>query len=275
MIIFRSALLLVVVIFSISACKTAEVKTGNKKETAQGKEKTDKHVGCENVHWKHAKGEEGPETWKDLCDDYKACGGKVQSPIDIVSKDAKPGEKLSAFKFAYTSTDTNIVNNGHTVQFNVSGDNKVTIGDKEYKLLQFHYHAKSEHTVDGKQFPLEVHFVHKHSDTDFAVLGMVFNEGKENALFAKYLKSFPTEKGEHKGEDKIDLIGLFPKDKSYYHYSGSLTTPPCSEVVSWYVLKTPLTASKDQLEAFSKILHNNFRPVMPLNGRDVTAFAQK
>jgi len=100
----------------------------------------------------------------------------------------------------------------------------------------------------------------------------MFKVGKENALFAKYLNHFPKEKGTYNSEDTIDLSSLFPSDKTYYNYSGSLTTPPCSEVVNWYVLKNLVTASKEQIELLSIILKNNFRPVQPINGRIIMSY---
>jgi len=229
---------------------------------------------CNEVHWSHHKGENGPENWKNLCDGFADCGGKAQSPIDITTKTLVTENKLIAPKFNYGKSKIAIINNGHTVQFNITSENKVSLNGKEYKLLQFHYHALSEHTVDGKHFPIEVHFVHQHSDTDFAVIGVLFEEGKENALFSKYLANFPTEKGNYDSEETFDILNVLPTNKSYYNYSGSLTTPPCSEVVNWYVLKTPLTASKKQIEVFSKILHDNYRPVQPINNRKIASFNQ-
>lgn len=229
---------------------------------------------CKNVHWSHHKGEEGPENWQNLCTGFSDCAGKVQSPINIETKDVSNKNNLVAPIFSYGTSKVAIVNNSHTVQFNIFGENNVNLNGKDYKLLQFHYHAKSEHTINGKHYPIEVHFVHKHSDSDFAVLGIMFKEGKENKLLAKYLDKFPTIKGVFKSEDTIAILSLFPKDKSYYNYKGSLTTPPCSEVVNWYVLKTPLTASKGQIEQFSKILNNNYRPIQSLNDRTVASFIE-
>ena len=148
------------------------------------------------------------------------------------------------------------------------------IGEKKYKLLQFHYHALSEHKINDAHSPIEVHFVHKNNDTDFAVLGFMFKEGKEYDLFSKYLTQFPTEKGDFVSEDVIDLKELIPSNLSYYNYSGSLTTPPCSEVVNWYVLQTPQEASAEQITEFSKILHNNYRPTKPLNERKVFSYTE-
>jgi len=183
-------------------------------------------------------------------------------------------DKLSAPKFDYGKSKVNIINNSHTIQFNVDGENTVNLNGKDYKLLQFHYHALSEHTINNKYFPLEVHFVHEYSDKDYAVIGVMIVEGKENELFNKYLDKFPLEKGEYKTDETIDLLSLLPNNKSYFYYCGSLTTPPCSEMVSWYVFKNPIEASKEQIEKFSKILNNNYRPLMLLNNRKIKLYSE-
>ena len=110
----------------------------------------------------------------------------------------------------YGTTTVDIINNGHTVQFNITGDNSISVEGKDYKLLQFHYHALSEHTVNGDHYPLEVHFVHKHSDSDLLVMGILFKEGESNPLFAKYLDNFPKEKGTFTAEDQIELMEVIP-----------------------------------------------------------------
>jgi carbonic anhydrase len=261
------------------ACKENGEKTKAHQNNATVNETVKQHKkddDCKDVHWSHHPGEHGPENWQNLCSGFSACGGKHQSPIDIDTQTVIKDSTLKAPVFHYQTSPVDIVNNGHTVQFNIQGDNTANLNGKYYKLLQFHYHSLSEHEIDHKHFPLEVHFVHKNTDTDYAVLGVMFKEGKNNLLFDKYLDKFPVKKGEYKAEnEQIDLISLLPQNKSYYLYNGSLTTPPCSEVVTWYVLKTPIEASKEQLEKFSKILDNNYRPVMPLNDRKVRLFEDK
>ncbi len=193
----------------------------------------------------------------------------AQSPINISISETVENTDLNGLEINYGTSEVNIVNNGHTVQFNTTGKHSIMISDKTYELAQFHFHALSEHTIDGAHYPIEVHFVHRHSDTDYAVIGIMYEEGNENALLAEFLSDFPTSEGNYSSDKKIKLSSLLPDDLSFYYYSGSLTTPPCSEVVSWYVLKTPLTASITQIDQFSDILNHNFRPVMPLNGREV------
>lgn len=255
---------------SLTSCKT-EKKEDVKEEDETKQEEVKKEIkkDCKDVKWSFHKGENGPENWVNLCEGFASCGGKSQSPINIETANAEASEDLKEPTFSYATSKVDIVNGSNTVKFNVSGENSVNLNGKDYKLLQFHFHALSEHTIDGKRYPIEVHFVHKHSDTDFAVIGAMYKEGKENKLFAKYLSNFPTTNGEYKADEEFDLLSILPKGKAYYNYSGSLTTPPCSEVVNWHVLKEPIEASKEQIEAFSKILDNNYRPVMPLNDRKV------
>jgi len=229
---------------------------------------------CNKVHWSYHNGENGPENWENLCVGFADCGGNSQSPVDIVTQKAVADNELVTPKFRYGKNKVNIINNHHTIQFNVGGNNKVYLNGKDYELLQFHYHALSEHTIDNQHFPIEAHFVHKHSDTDFAVIAVMLTEGEESKFFKRYLDQFPVEKWEYKTDEMFDLLSLFPENRSYYHYSGSLTTPPCTEFVSWYVMKNPVEASREQIEKFSEILHNNYRPVMPLNGRKVKIFEE-
>ncbi len=260
-------ILIISAVFIIASCNNSQQKHG-KISNCQKAKKYEKHLkkDCKNVHWSH-KGEDGPKNWKNLCDGFKDCGANAQSPININSKEVK--DASLNINFDYKTSTVDILNNGHTVQFNVDGDNKIIIDNEPYKLLQFHYHALSEHTIDNKHFPLEVHFVHKNSDTKLAVVGIMFVEGESNKLFEKYLNDFPTAKGNFKSEDMINLINLMPEKKNFYNYKGSLTTPPCSEIVNWFLFTTPIQASKEQLEKFSKILKNNYRPVLPLNNREV------
>ncbi|MDX9791724.1 MAG: carbonic anhydrase family protein, partial [Candidatus Kapabacteria bacterium] len=174
---------------------------------------------------------------------------------------------LPDLEFNYSTTSTQIENDGHAIKFICDGGSSLKIGEMNYQLLELHYHSASEHQIEGQNYPLEVHFVHKASETDLAVVGIIFEEGAENELFSRFLSNFPLEKGSYSDKSMINLIELIPENKSYYHYEGSLTTPPCSETVSWYVLKERLTASAEQITQFSAILKNNYRYVQNLYGR--------
>lgn len=262
---------IVVIALLISSCNGTP-----KNENLLGKETheviSEKKDECNDVHWSHHKGGDGPENWKNLCSGYSSCGGKIQSPINIDLNETIKSDNLCPFKVNYSSTKVDIINNGHTLQYKIFGNNTMLIDGKEYKLVQFHYHTESEHTINGKHFPIEVHFVHKYSDTDYAVVGIMYQEGEKNDLFTEYLSHFPLNEGEYVTDKMIELNKQLPSDLSYYHYKGSLTTPPCSEVVSWYVLKSHLEATKEQIEILSEMLYEHYRPVMPLNNRKVLSF---
>jgi len=220
---------------------------------------------CDGVHFTY-EGEDGPEHWGELCKAWAACGeGLAQSPVNIgnVIKD----RSLRPLDFRWCSTRTNIVNNGHTIQFNVDAGSKLIANGKSYDLLQFHYHHVSEHTIHGKHYPLEVHYVHSAADGKLAVVGIMFREGKPNSLFNRFLAHFPTSMKTYSSPESIDLRCLLPEDLKYYNYHGSLTTPACSETVNWLVLKGTVEASEEQIEQLKHIIHNNNRPLQQLNGR--------
>ncbi|NPA44306.1 MAG: carbonic anhydrase family protein, partial [Chlorobi bacterium] len=147
-------------VFSVFiSCNSTEENTNKPKTDVEEHAHSDKK-DCDGVHWSHHKGEDGPEKWNTLCEGFSACGGNAQSPINFVTDSISENSDLQAIKFEYGETTTDIINNLHTIQFNVSDSNSIELNGKDYKLLQFHYHALSEHTVNGKYFPLEVHFVH-------------------------------------------------------------------------------------------------------------------
>lgn len=225
---------------------------------------------CTNIHWTYHMTSSGQDHWVDLCTGYSACSGMSQSPVNISGAMTK--HTLSKLIFSYSTTPAEIENNGHTIEFVCEPGNKLTIGGTQYELLQFHYHAQSEHQVDGNNYPLEVHFVHKASDSDYAVVGIFFAEGTSNSLFTEYLSHFPHEEGTYADPSEIELEELLPVNKSYFHYSGSLTTPPCSEVVHWYVLKNTITASASQINQLQALLKNNSRQIQGLNGRKIYSF---
>lgn len=267
-------ILIAAVLFTFSACKNAGYKTTETDETTEHELKAETEKDCSEVHWTHKDDSHGPENWKDLCPGYADCGGNAQSPINIVSANTKKEDKLTNFEIKYTTSPTRIINNGHTVQFNIEGNNKLILGDKEYDLLQFHYHAHSEHAIDGEYYPLEVHFVHKYADNDLAVIGIMISEGKEYNVFNKNIDSLPDVGGAYSPDYTLDLTHLNGEKPAYFYYKGSLTTPPCSEIVNWIVLKNPIEASKEQIATLSEILHNNYRPEMPLNERTVYEFGE-
>jgi carbonic anhydrase len=224
-------------------------------------------------HWSYS-GEHGPAHWGDVAPEDAACGnGTSQSPIDLSASKAKTG-KNGAFKINYEPGAVALLNNGHTVQADVSdAADTISFNGASYTLAQFHFHTPSEHTVNGKHFPLEIHFVNKDAAGHIAVLGVFVKAGAENKLLAPVFSSLPakaTPAGTHAGQPvQVDIAAVLPKDHQAYVYSGSLTTPPCSEGVSWIVLAQPIEMSNGQIDAFKKIFHDNHRPVQNVGGREV------
>ena len=219
-------------------------------------------------HWGYD-GAGAPDKWGSLAEENAACGtGKAQSPIDIAG--AKKG-KLPPLKLHYKAAEApEVVNNGHTIQVNYPSGSFVEIGGKRFELLQFHFHAPSEHTVDGKPSDMVVHLVHKAEDGQLGVVAVLLNKGAKNKVLDPVWQVMPKVEGKATLEGKLDLMKLVPKDKKYYAYSGSLTTPPCTEGVSWNVIKKAATLSEEQIAAFKAIFHANARPVQPINDRVVS-----
>jgi carbonic anhydrase len=221
-------------------------------------------------HWTY-EGEEGPAHWGSLSDDYAACAeGSAQSPIDITSATSV---NLSNIAFHYNDTFLNIVNNGHTVQLNITAGNSITYNGIRYDLLQFHFHHPSEHTVGGEAAAMELHLVHRNeSSGSLAVVGVLLTAGEAtNPAYATVFKYLPDAPGETVIETSavVPLNDLLPESRTFYTYQGSLTTPPCSEIVRWLLLETPVELSEAQIESFAAIFENNARPVQPQHERDL------
>ncbi len=221
-------------------------------------------------HWGYH-GAEGAEKWGDLSKDFATCKlGKEQSPIDIKSKEVEKA-KLDKIVFNYQPSKLNIANNGHTIQLDYDKGSSITLGKDRYELLQFHFHTPSEEEIDGKEFDLVAHLVHKSADGKLAVVAVLFDRGEENKALKAYWDKLPRESGETRAlpKSQINAADMLPASRDYYTFKGSLTTPPCSENVRWLVLKNPVTVSKDQTTSFRKIYPLNNRPVQALNGRKV------
>jgi len=203
--------------------------------------------------------------------EYATCKtGKHQSPIDI------RGEKradLPAIEFSYAPSPFKIVDNGHSVQINLDPGNSIAVGGRKYDLVQFHFHHPAEERVHGQAYPMVAHLVHKDADGKLAVVAVLFKAGHENAFIESLWKDLPADvEQEHALVGKtVDLSQLLPKNRGYYTFTGSLTTPPCSEGVRWFLLKGHTTLSKAEIAAFGKLYAMNARPVQPLNGRQVEA----
>jgi carbonic anhydrase len=214
-------------------------------------------------------GSEGPVHWGELNPEFAACkAGHRQSPVDIA--DAQSAD-LPAIRFEYKPGALHIVNNGHTIEIKCAPGSFIKIGDKRYELKQFHFHHPSEETIKGKRFPMEVHLVHSDAGGHLAVVSVLLEEGSANPLIETLWGFLPKTAGPEKIHDEhlIDAADLLPTNRSYFTFAGSLTTPPCTEGVSWFVLKTPVTISNRQVATFAQIYPNDERPSQSLYGRTV------
>jgi carbonic anhydrase len=218
-------------------------------------------------HWAY-EGPGAPAHWSELEPGFASCGiGREQSPIDI--RDARPAD-LPALQFGYHAVPLNIVDNGHTVQVNYPPGSTLTVGEKTYALKQFHFHRPSEERVNGKSFALVAHLVHADAEGKLGVVAVLFQEGAtRSGLLDTLWANVPSEKDKAVAvpAEPINVKDLLPATTGYYNFAGSLTTPPCSEGVTWFVLKTPVSISKSQVRAFAKLYPHNSRPVQPVNGR--------
>ncbi len=211
----------------------------------------------ENTNWEEISGAE--------------CQANVQSPVNISTQEAIEAE-LSDIRYEYEPFPMKIVDNGHTVQVYGTESSFITVEGKRYQFRQFHFHYPSEHTIDGKRHPLEMHLVHQEEGTsNLAVLAVFIEEGTaDNPFLEKVFTQIPAQKEEEvQTEVQLMLSDYVPPSQAHYTYIGSLTTPPCTVGVDWIVFREPLQASEEQIAKFSALYANNARPVQALNNRRV------
>lgn len=220
------------------------------------------------AHWGYV-GHEGPEHWGELDPAYAMCAsGKNQSPINLTNF---VEAELPALSFNYGTQSEEILNNGHTVQVNFKPGSTLMVDGRPFELKQVHFHTPSENVINGEGCGMEAHFVHADAQGNLAVVAVMFDEGPENPVLAKLWSEMPENAGDkHPLASNIAGESLMPESRDYYRFTGSLTTPPCTEGVIWLVLKDELTVSKAQIEQFAHVVHHaNNRPVQPTNARVV------
>jgi carbonic anhydrase len=226
------------------------------------------------AQWKTPWTYEGADHWGDLDPLYAICNtGKQQSPIDIQSTQKAP---LPAIQFEYKSGPLRyLVNNGYTIRVDYhdapGSGNFLVVGDRRYQLTQLHFHHPSEEHVHGKAFAMVVHLMHQSSDGEVVGVAVLVRAGKANSTVQQLWDHMPMTKGNEQEIPgvEVDPSGLLPARNGYYMYKGSLTAPPCTEGVTWFVLKNPLELSDQQIAAFAKLYPHDVRPLQPLNGRIV------
>ena len=230
---------------------------------------------CKNekkaAHWSY-EGESSPEHWTEI-EKNSDCDGKSQSPINIIvdhTVAVNKADQLQVFYSPETELST-VKNNGHSLQFDFEEGDSIHYKKETYHLKQLHFHEPAEHLVNGIRYPIEIHFVHK-SDKDHLTVLSVFGEEGDTSDLTRLLKTFlPIESGASKNINyPIDLSSLYPKGNRFYSYSGSLTTPPCSENVNWVIFKDQIILSYEQVLNLKETMPlNNYRNEQPLNERIV------
>lgn len=217
------------------------------------------------AHWSYG-GEGGPAQWGGLKPEFATCGlGNRQSPIDIrgsIRVDLEP------IRFDYRPSTFSVIDNGHTVQANIAGNNSIEVGGRRYDLLQFHFHRPSEERINGRQYDMVVHLVHKDPEGRLAVIAVMLEQGRVQPAIQAVWNNLPLEKNqENPAAAPLDVNLLLPEDRRYFTYMGSLTTPPCSEGVLWMVMKQPVPISPEQVGIFARMYPMNARPIQASSGR--------
>ncbi len=220
------------------------------------------------AQWDYA-GANGPQAWASLKPEFAACAaGKRQSPINIDDSITLRGP-AEAIGFDYSTSSATVVNNGHTIAIDVHGDNGITVRGSRYQLMQVHFHHPSEERINNRGFAMVAHLVHKDYLGRIAVVAVLLEPGEANAAINAFWTYMPLGPGDQVAmpPGSVALSQLLPKDRRYYQFMGSLTTPPCTEEVLWMILKQPVTLSQDQLRLFAQQFPNNARPTQAINGR--------
>ena len=260
----------------------SETKPADKPKVAKAAKPAEKEAH-HDVHWSYFDGPGGPENWGNLSKANLACStGKTQSPINI-NVDRAVKAELPPLEFLYRPSPLSIVDNGHTVMVNYGEGSNLLVDGRQYRLVQFHFHKPSEEAINGERTDMVVHLVHQHYDGSLAVVGVLMNTktlasakkswfgseaGKENPMIQTLWNNVPLVKGKTETPGvMIDVNQLLPADRSYFTYMGSLTTPPCSENVLWFVMKNPIYVSEEQVKNFDRIYPMNARPLQPKGDR--------
>jgi carbonic anhydrase len=223
---------------------------------------------AEGPHWAYT-GHGGPKEWGSMDTGFASCKlGHLQSPIDI--RGARPAD-LPAIKFDYKPSVLKLIDNGHTIQVNYDPGSWIDVGGARYELVQFHFHHPSEEKVAGKAHAMVAHLVHRNAEGKLAVVAILLDGGGASQFIDAVWKNIPHEKGREVtvADRAIDVTKLLPAKRDYYTYQGSLTTPPCSEGVTWFVLKSPVSIANSDIAAFARLYPLNARPAQPLNGRTI------
>ncbi len=234
--------------------------------SASSKGKADK-----TASWSYA-GNNGPKYWGELSPEYVTCKtGKNQSPVDLRDKVALGTQGLASLDIAYKEVPLKIINSGHAVQVNFPLGSYIKVGGQRYELMHYQFHTPSEHHKEGFAYPMEMQLVHRDGDGNVVVMAVLFQEGEHNSHLNSLLRRLPKKVGKQQihNDLKLNPVHFLPANTEFYKYSGSLTTPPCSEGVRWMVFKQPIEASAEQIITMNELMGENARPLQQVFARDI------
>ena len=248
-------------VLSLSMACGQENKEATVEETTVAEAQNEPETGTKDWDYENT-------DWEEVGDNE--CGSKAQSPVNIVTEEVIEAD-LAALNYDYKPFNIVVVDNGHTIEVSGAEDNFITLKGKKFEFKQLHFHNPSEHTIDGKEYPMEMHLVHQEEGKEnLVVFGIFIEEGDSNEFLENVFTQIPSEEGvEKETENTIDLNNVLPQDQTYYTYLGSLTTPPCTVGVDWKVFKDPITATGEQIRKFTDHYANSARPVQDLDNRRV------
>jgi len=253
---------------SSSNAGTAYKSVSNNPSSAQAVKPTDAKMSDES-NWSYS-GETGPRYWADLSEENLTCKiGKNQSPVDLRDKAAIGTSGLPELDIRYRDVPLKVLNTGKTLQVDYPLGSYIKVGGQRYELMNFQFHTPSEHKKEGFNYPMEVQLVHRDGDGNHAIMAIIFQEGEENESLQVLLDNLPKQIGKQELHRNANLnpVMFMPGNTDFYKYSGSLTTPPCTEGVYWMVFKHPIEASAEQIQQMNEVMGENARPVQQMNAR--------
>jgi len=223
-----------------------------------------------SIPWSYS-GEQGPEHWAAMSPSFGACTGERQSPVDL-----RGGRTIgySPLSFRYRSNALSVLNDGRSVRVEDPPGSYLLAGGREYELTGFHFHVPAEHLINGYQADMELQLEHRDHQGRMAVVSVLLQAGRRmNSTLTRIWEHMPGSPDQrfYGRQTGINPLFLLPNDRSYYTYVGSLTEPPCTEGIDWFVLAEPVEVDASYIQRFVQAVGTNARPVQPLNGRAVLA----
>jgi len=261
-------LVLIIALFTVTLGCKDQKGTATPTDAASSPSHADS-LDIGEMHWDY-QGETGPEHWA-MMEENSDCGGSSQSPINIVNYERAKGKDALQIFYSDSTHIFNVVNNGHTIQYNFAAGDYIKVKGERYDLKQFHFHEPAEHLIEGIRYPMVIHLVHQDANGRYAVLAVMAREEKSSEPFDFLERYLPVKQDDTVLVDlAFDMNLNLPANRAYFTYSGSLTTPPCSENVQWFIFKEPITVSLEQVEALKKLMPlNNYRNEQARNNRTI------